>query len=301
MANQRNYRIETRIWEILRLIILTKNFSFELLDSEFINNVDARYSVERSLHRMSMIAKTLIRERDKYQIKKDSYIERLARIEKLLSNPYRSVDPEILLRTIKELDPIERRIRDYLRDYEDYKPLDFPETRSKYSVLKFELPTNNKFDTKLLEGEVSYFLIALSDFNRIIWEIKNKEIEDIEIISIVRNNPLNINFKDGLEVIKLLQEFIIPWKRKYNEKIASLTIEEKRLQNERLKLENDRARVDIERAKLEIEEKRLSLVLDIITKTNSDMSQVDIRKYTTLLLEPLKIITESTIQIIENK
>lgn len=218
-----------------------------------------------------------------FMLYRDLGLDKLSRIEKLLSNPYDSTNPLILLKTIEELQPIERNLRAYL---ENDLPSNFPKLRSKFSILKFEIPKDKQFNTEYLDNEISSFLVALSDFQKVFGMIKGEKQRELELISIVRNNPFTINFKSGFdEFIKFLLDHIIPWRRE--------------ILKRKKEIEVRKGELEIERLEFELEGQKIKQAIDIINTLKKDVGQVEITRYTTLLMEPLERILDSDMNFIE--
>jgi predicted nuclease with TOPRIM domain len=120
------------------------------------------------------------------------------------------------------------------------------------------------------------------------------------------------------EVVKLIGDMAIPWRRKHLIEMNELAREEKRLSNEeielRLKAEEKKQRlhtVELENQRLDLEERRLAieerklklqgdkiqLALDVLDQISPNLPETEKINYVIRLLPPLEVIISSPLEL----
>jgi hypothetical protein len=192
----------------------------------------------------------------------------------------------------------------------------------------------NSFSTieltpKNLAKIISPYLDAIEGIQSLIDEIKNKPFDEIKINSITQNSPISVNLEGAPEAVKLVQENIIPWRRKHAEVMANFSEQEKVTEIESKKAEilekranaakgraeaekitaeaaiqregAEKVKLENEKLRLELQRQKIQLALEVLDKLSPHLPDTERAIYLIKLLPHLNIILESSVEITQIK
>lgn len=105
------------------------------------------------------------------------------------------------------------------------------------SEFTFITRARQKVTPYYLAKTISPFLIAIADIQRIIDDIQFRSHREVVIKSITQHTPISINLEGAAEAMKTIRDFIVPWRRNHEIKMASLEEQEKQMEIESKKAE----------------------------------------------------------------
>jgi hypothetical protein len=178
---------------------------------------------------------------------------------------------------------------------------------------------------KYLKTIIGPYLEAISEIQFVIDEIQNRQSEETTIKSIEQHSPISVSLDGVSGAIDLVQQNVVPWRRKHAEKISLLLEQEKQVDIEskradilvkRANAAKDRAeatklaaeaakqleeveklRLENERLRFELHKARIHLALEILVQVAPTMPEADRIAYVTKLLPPLDIVIFSELEI----
>lgn len=191
--------------------------------------------------------------------------------------------------------------------------------------IAFSETENQTLNPHFLAGSVVPYLGAIADIQHVIDEVLGQPQSKIRIKSIKQESPISVSLDGAAGAVRVVQEFVVPWKRKHAEVMAQLLEQEKRTEieskkaeilekragaaksraeaqrftadatkqheeTERLKLENEKLRLDLNRAKIQ-------LALDILKQLAPELPETEKVAYVVRLLSPLGVIVSSDLEI----
>lgn len=257
--------------------------------------------------------------------------EKVKTFQKFLSTITKSNRPLILFDTFEKLDSDSLDAKKYSFDKSSLeRSLKFLSDNDKSKANTFVLDSTDLFALNELTPEylikkVAPYIYAIGEIQHLIDEIRISKTRSIKINSITQNSPISVNLEGAPEAVKLVQESVIPWKRKHAEAMAQLNEQEKlaeieikkaeilekrsnaaknraeaektaseaavqREQAEKMKLENEKLRMELHRQKIQ-------LALDLLEKLSPHLGEADRAIYLVKLLPHLNVILESPLEI----
>lgn len=176
-----------------------------------------------------------------------------------------------------------------------------------------------------LRHTVTPYLSAIADIKHILDEIKGKTNYEIKIKSISQNSPISVSLDGASQAIQTIVDYAVPWKRKYAEEIARLSISEKQadIENKRAEVLEKRARATKDRAesekllveidtkkveavrmelendklRLELKRAKIQMALDILKEIAPNISETEKIEYILKLLPPLDVVILSNLDL----
>jgi hypothetical protein len=187
--------------------------------------------------------------------------------------------------------------------------------------------SSQKLTPSTLATELSSYLGAIVEFQRIIDRVRNRLPRSINISSITQNSPVTVTVNGVLEAVQLIVDVVIPERRARKKRMEDLKEAEQKLINEikkaevlerraraskeredarRLADEAFKCQLEAEKMRREIEESRwkqhkeqIQLALEVWKQMSSDLADEQKLFYIPLLLAPLKDLTDGSLQISE--
>lgn len=179
---------------------------------------------------------------------------------------------------------------------------------------------------KHLISNIVPYIEAIFEIQRVMNEIREIDITTkLGIISISQNSPISVSLQGVADAVKLIQESIVPWRRRHAVQMAQLTEQEKLLEikakeielvelRARAKKEDEEARkaffeiirqqeeikklaLENEKLRLEIEQARSNFVLELLEKIKPGMTEQEKLTYFVKLLPPVSTITDSMLEL----
>jgi hypothetical protein len=193
----------------------------------------------------------------------------------------------------------------------------FPLKRENIIILN--PPSTQKLSPQYLMTSIGPFLNALVQIQQIVNETKKKPSQEIAIKSIQQHSPISVSLDGAADAIQLVQETVIPWRRKHAETMSRLLeqekqaeieskkaeILEKRAHAEKDRVEASKQRIEAEKLKLENEKLRLELhrekiqlVIDMLNQIAPNMTEKEKMIYLVKLLPPVDSLIESGIDMV---
>ena len=188
---------------------------------------------------------------------------------------------------------------------------------------------NEELTSEFLELNIVPLINAISEIQHII-NIVNSKINDYVLIkSITQNSPISIGLEGATDTVKLIQETIVPWRRKHSETMARLVeqeklaeieskkadILEKRARAARERSEAEKASIEVskqreeairmglenEKLKIELYRTKVELALGILDRISSKLPEADKLIYLSRLLPSLDILINSDLDVTLDK
>ncbi len=176
-----------------------------------------------------------------------------------------------------------------------------------------------------LAAMISPYLTAIADIQYLIDEMHGRQPRELVIKSIQQESPISVSLDGAAEAVQVVQDNVIPWRRKHAETMARLLEQEKqaeieskraevlgkrasasksraeveklatevakqREEAEKMRLENEKVRLELHRAKIQ-------LALDMLNLLAPQMSETERIAYLIKLLPPLDIVIFSNLEI----
>ncbi len=179
-----------------------------------------------------------------------------------------------------------------------------------------------KLTPHLLSAELSPFLNAIEAIQHVIDDIQGQPPTDVLIKSISQNSPITVTLEGAVKAIQEIKDIVVPWRRKHQEKLARLQLQEKKVEidgkkaeilerqakaakdhseAEKIKAEADRLRAEAERMMLENYKLRddfsSSLALEMLAKEAPSLSDADKGAYLAKLLPHLGVVISSGLEV----
>ncbi|WP_435548007.1 HepT-like ribonuclease domain-containing protein [Desulfobacterium sp. N47] len=316
----KSIRATETLKEIFDTTVLSKNFIRNMSKDEFLSDNKTIFAVTQSIMLIGKNARNL--DSDSRKLLPNLPWNDLVSITRKLNLPYqKAINPEVLWETIKKDFPvIESEIRKLLR-------LNDEEGISERKYIKITLKSYRDITlTPRYLGKIVYpYLIAISDIQKIINEIKKNDNLEVEIKSISQNSPLSVSLKGATEATELIRDVIIPWRRKHAQSMAKLLEVEKyseieskkadilnkrvnavkgkaeaekikaeaelqRQEAEKIRLENEKLKIELHRAKIQ-------LALDVISQIAPDLPETDRISHLVRLLPQLDTLGTSEFEL----
>jgi amino acid adenylation domain-containing protein len=191
------------------------------------------------------------------------------------------------------------------------------------STLVFAGPA--KLTPQYLDTNISPYLNAIDDLQRLIDEIKGQKSSRLYIKSISQSSPIGVDLNGAPEAIQLIRDTIVPWRRRHTEKIAHL--EEKKKQAEigsikadilekraraardnaeaektaaeaaRQREETEKLRLDNEKLQLELIASKFQLALDLLSQISPSLPDTEKTAFVVKLLPVLDTLVFSELEI----
>lgn len=178
---------------------------------------------------------------------------------------------------------------------------------------------------RFLATTLSSYLGAIADIQHVVDEILAKPQSEVRIKFIKQESPISVSLDGAADAVQIVQDSIVPWRRKHTEFMALLQEQEKLAEieskkaeilekrasaakgraeaeklsaeatkqheeTEKLKLENEKLRLDIHRAKIQ-------LAIEVIDQLLPGISETEKVAYLVKLLPPLEVIIFSTLEV----
>lgn len=165
-----------------------------------------------------------------------------------------------------------------------------------------------------LGGTITPYVRAVAQIQGVIDRLTGQEGGEVRIAAMTRGS-LDISFDGAARAIEVLLDTIVPWRRENAKTIAKLNEQEKQAtvlkiqaeaeaesENAAAKAREEVRKLQLENEKLQVElhEKRIDLALKVIDKLNPELPQAQKIGYVIQLLEPIKVITESPLQLVDS-
>lgn len=155
-----------------------------------------------------------------------------------------------------------------------------------------------------LADQITPYLQAIADIQRLIDQINKSELNHIAIRRIQQKSPVTISFKGVKEAVQLIIDIIVPWRRKFRQEMARLEAKEKRTnigirKAEALlkEAEVEKIRLENQRLNLELQTARIQLATEILSQISPQLSEVERTTYLIKLLPSLEALTLSDLEI----
>jgi hypothetical protein len=183
--------------------------------------------------------------------------------------------------------------------------------------------------SEYLKSTILPYLSAITDIQRILDKIQNKNSGEVKIKSISQNSPISVSLDGASQAIQTIIEYVIPWKRKYAEEIAQLSISDKqaeietkraevlekraratkdRAESEKLlaeigvkKAETTRMELENEKLRLELQRAKIQMALDVLKEIAPNIPETEKVEHLLRLLPPLDVIIFSNLEIKTDK
>lgn len=193
-----------------------------------------------------------------------------------------------------------------------------------FTLIDTENP-NQKLTPRLLSSRISPYLSAINDIQQVINELLGKDTTEAQIKIIKQNSPLSVSLDGAAEAIQVVQEAVIPWRRKHaeimtqlleQEKLAEIEskkaeILEKRAEAAKSRAEADKLKADVfkqneevkklqlenEKLQLELHREKIQLTLDIVNLIAPNLSETERISYLVKLLPPLDVVIYNKFEI----
>ncbi|MCU0497364.1 MAG: hypothetical protein MUF87_08445 [Anaerolineae bacterium] len=187
-----------------------------------------------------------------------------------------------------------------------------------------------------LTTQITPYLQALIDLQKILSELKGEVPPPVKIRSITQNSPIETLIEGVGQSLSIVFEQVIPWRKRHAQKMADLAEREKELEiarkqaeleamrsqthrdrddhqtkqeAERIRLEQ--AKIDLQRQQIEVEQKqievekqrfeleqdRINLAITIIDKYGANLPEAERIAHITRLLPPVTILTDTPLEI----
>lgn len=200
-----------------------------------------------------------------------------------------------------------------------------------YSNLDIDYITfiNEELTSEFLESQIVPLINAISEIQHIINMINGKARDYVLIKSITQNSPISIGLEGVNDTVKLIQETVVPWRRKHAETMAQLLeqeklaeieskradILEKRARAARERHEAEKASIDVhrqreeanrmslenEKLKIELYRSKVELALGVLERISSNLPEADKLIYLSRLLPSLDFLINSDIDVTIDK
>jgi uncharacterized protein with HEPN domain len=301
--------------DILGSVIDAQNFVRNKTRDEFLSDRLTIAAVTRCLENISRTAQSIRRLDRRRRYDNLPWREMLGMNRKINDN-YQEIAPAVLWQTVEEeFDELEKQIRsilgDYIRD-------DIPKHSTKLNRIKFVSEAEEVLTPTLLIGQITPYLVAISDLQKIIDAILGQPSKPPAIKSISQNTPISVSLEGAIQATEMVRDEVVPWRRNHTRTIKELEEQEKvvqietskaevleiraRAQKERaeakrieadMDVELERKRLENQKLRQEIQEARVNLALKILDKLSAELSQEQKILMAMKLLEPLEVITSS--------
>jgi len=165
--------------------------------------------------------------------------------------------------------------------------LSYDDTNLDGTSIKFSLPIkkenlitltstispSQKITPQYLITSIAPYINSLAEIQHIIDDAKGRQFREISVKSIQQNSPISVSLDGASDAIQLVQEAVVPWRRKHAENMSLLLeqekqvdieskkaeVLEKRAHAEKDRVEASKQRIEVEKIKLENEKLRLEL------------------------------------------
>jgi len=168
-----------------------------------------------------------------------------------------------------------------------------------------------KLTPYLLSAELSPFLNAIEAIQHVIDSIQGQPPNDVLIKSISQNSPITVTLEGAAKAIQEIKDIVVPWRRKHQERLARLQLQEKKVEIDSKKAEvserkakaakdnseAERIKAEADRQRAETERMRLELALEMLTKVAPSLSDADKGAYLAKLLPPLGVVLSSGLEV----
>jgi len=301
--------------DILESIVNAQNFIRNKTKKEFLSDSMSICAVTRCFDNISRIAR-IIKRLNRHGKYNHLPWHEIIEMSRKINHNYQKLPPAVLWQTVEEeFDEFEKQVRSILGDNIRQ---DIPKHSVKLNRIKFVPDKEETLTPTLLVGQITPYLLALSDLQKVIDSVKGQFFKPIGIKSISQNTPISIGLDGAAEATEVVRDMVVPWRRKHSKEIAQLEEQEKlvqiestraevletraRAQKERVEtkkieieteVEIERRRLENEKLRLEIEEARINLALKILDKLSPELSQEQRILYVMHLLKPLGVIANS--------
>lgn len=176
--------------------------------------------------------------------------------------------------------------------------------------------TQRQLTAEYLEKEISPFLRAMAEIQRLFDELLEREGKEITIKVISQNSPIGVSLEGVSDTFLAITDLLIPSKRKHAEKMAEydrrerqyeiehkrLELQEKNAQIEKIRIENEKARFELQREKeRDSERERIQFAMEIIKKEAPEISEIDTMSTVVRLLPLLDVIIARNIEVIRRQ
>lgn len=198
---------------------------------------------------------------------------------------------------------------------------------SRPSILQFKGTDEVQFRSDFIGTYVLPYMSSLENLQRVTHRIEGKPTK-IKVHSISHYSPIKASVSGIAQALNILDEKITPWKRQHSKKISKLREEEIRINNQKTKAEMleiearsllsvkeadkimqearlmkaqaEQQEIQNEKEKFKLRKSQVRLALDILKELKEDRLEFEhptIMAYINEILEPLKIISESPIEV----
>lgn len=187
----------------------------------------------------------------------------------------------------------------------------------------------SKLTLKFVKADVIPYLDAIAELQQVIDRLRNRDFTEITIRSLSQNSPISVSLEGAAEATETIRDMVVPWRRQHATEMSQLETQEKLAQIETLKAEvlekrahaekertearkldvetnSGKIAVDVEKLRLEneqlrlqIQESRINLALRIVETLKPNLTDSQRLALALQLLEPLGVLTDSTLQIAE--
>lgn len=321
--NNKQHQVMEYFNDILESVINAQNFIRNKTEEEFSSDQMTISAVTRCLENISRTARNIQRLDRRRRYGNLPWREMVGMNRKINHN-YQEIAPAVLWQTVEEeFDELEKEIRsilgDYIRD-------DIPKHSVRLNRIKLVSDVDVTLTPTSLMGQITPYLLAVSELQKIIDSVKGQPIKPVNIKSISQNSPVSVSLDGAADATEVVRDIVVPWRRVHGKDMAQLEKQEKavliedakasvvekriRTQKERVEtkkieaeihpekvnIEIERMRLENEKLRLEIEEKRIKMALEIL-EIGPELSQEQRILFVMQLLKPLGILTTSSVQL----
>jgi hypothetical protein len=193
---------------------------------------------------------------------------------------------------------------------------------------KYPDPARQRLTPQILYTEVAPYLRAIADLQSLSDDVRHVSLHEVYITSITQQSLIGVNIEGGGEAIKVVQDTIVPWRRKHARAVAEIDEKDKlaeiekkkaealkvraeaekdRQEAARLKAEADRIKEEAERQRLEnaklrqeLAHQEMRFILEVLEKLGGDLRTLPDAVKSALMdrvSAPLKVLVQSGMQM----
>lgn len=180
----------------------------------------------------------------------------------------------------------------------------FDELLQEYSNVEVIFSENKQLTPRLLSFQISPFIIAIEEIQHIIDEIEGRQPREVRIKVIAQNSPISVSLDGVAGAAGLIQDSVIPWRRKHHETMARLIEQEKlidienkkaeilakRAQTAKEREETRKLQLENEQLRLQVQKEKVRLAIDVLQQLGPHLSETEKATYLIRLVPSLETI-----------
>lgn len=118
--------------------------------------------------------------------------------------------------------------------------------KPKKVINKVQFSSTETLTPEFLMIELLPWIRSIDELQTTIDHFQNEPHQNIRVLSITQNSPINVALNAGAEAIRIIEEMVVPWRRRHAQKLAEIEERHKHLELEmqRVEIQEKRALID---------------------------------------------------------